>query len=311
LHQRIFLSFNIQIMGRVTHGKFSYDVDTFYVEASGHPHRRAIPAELRAIFDASIPDRNQRPDHPAHWFEAQLLHYGLSPSKVKATAKMRLLDAIQDGILEVPIELVEMEKRLKKEWKRQDAAACVLSSGHAHSATSGITNTTTTETVTRNTVITSSFIPQKRARDTKDDRFKDRPTVKQTARRVGMGKVSVPSNDPQPTAFQPQERPKPELPNQARQRQASGVPNRPPQTARKTVVGTGSEGHSYESPSTASYSQQIRQIPGPRTVANESSGLSGGIGQVGIRSLAPSHRDGLQTVSIFLFVPFFVPQCKS
>ncbi|KAJ6049755.1 DNA-repair protein UmuC-like N-terminal [Penicillium canescens] len=257
-------------MARVSHGKFSYDVDTFYVEASGHLHRRAIPAELRAIFNASIPDRNQRPDHPAHWFEAQLLHYGLSPSKVKATAKMRLLDAIQDDILEVPIELVLMEKRLKKEWKRQDTAARSLLSGLPNPTIDDTTTTTTTETITRNTVTTFPSVSRKRGRDIEGEEVGEGPSVKQTARRRGVGRASVPNNTTQSTGVQPQERQRPALPNQARRRQGSGDTAPPLQTARRRVT---------------------RQVSGAWTATNGNFGLSGRIGQIGIRSSTPSYRD--------------------
>lgn len=296
----------IQIMARVNHGKFSYDVDTFYVEASGHLHRRAIPAELKAIFDASIPDRNQRPDHPAHWFEAQLLHYGLPPSKVKATAKMRLLDAIQDDILEVPIELVQMEKRLKKEWKRQDTAARSLSSGLPHPTIDGTTSTTTTETTTRSTVTTSSSIPRKRGRDIEDEGVGERPSVKQTARRRSMGRASVQNNTTRSTAVQPQVRQRPELPNQARRRQGSDNTVPPLQTARHRMVGSGSGGHVHGNPSTASSPQQTMQMPGARIAANGNFDLSGRIGQIGIRSSTPAYRDDREMVS----VSFLSLKCK-
>lgn len=59
----------------------------FHVEASGHNHhRRATIPELKAVFDGSAGPK----DRPAHWYEAQLIHYGLPPSKVKGTAKMRV-----------------------------------------------------------------------------------------------------------------------------------------------------------------------------------------------------------------------------
>ena len=293
-------------MARVNHGKFSYDVDTFYVEASGHLHRRAIPAELRAIFNVSIPDRNQRPDYPAHWFEAQLLHYGLSPSKVKATAKMRLLEAIQDDILEVPIELILMEKRLKKEWKRQDTAARSLLSGLPHPTIDDTPSTTTTETITRNTVTTFPSVSRKRGRDIEDEEVGERPSVKQTARRRGLGRASVPNNTTQSTGVQPQERQRPELPNQARRRQGSDNTVPPLQTTRRRVVGTGGGGHSHGNQSATSSPQQTTRTSGARTAANGNSDLSGRIGQIGIRSSTPSYRDDREIVS----VSFLSLECK-
>ncbi|KAJ3527565.1 hypothetical protein NM208_g10639 [Fusarium decemcellulare] len=58
---------------------FAFANGDFFAEASGHNrHRRATPQELQTHF-ASGSDK----DHPAHWFEAQLVHYGLQPSKTK------------------------------------------------------------------------------------------------------------------------------------------------------------------------------------------------------------------------------------
>lgn len=96
-----------------TSGIFSFAGDSLFVEASGRSlHRRATLPELRAHFDASA-------DRPAHWYEAQLVHYGLPPSRVKGTAKMRLYDAVKGGGLAVPGHMKSVEVGLKKEWKRQ------------------------------------------------------------------------------------------------------------------------------------------------------------------------------------------------
>lgn len=58
-----------------------------------------------------------------HWYEAQLLHYGLAPSKNKAVAKVRLLDAVRGGGLKVPREILKVEGDLKREWKKKDKEA--------------------------------------------------------------------------------------------------------------------------------------------------------------------------------------------
>jgi hypothetical protein len=111
-------------MASVTHGQFSFDGRTFNVTSSdGHIHRRASHAELRAVFDTSMPDRSNRPDYTNYWYEAQLLHYGLPTTKKKTTAKMRLLDALQDGTLTVPKETLKIEEDLKKAWEKQDLEA--------------------------------------------------------------------------------------------------------------------------------------------------------------------------------------------
>ncbi|CAG7979053.1 unnamed protein product [Penicillium olsonii] len=106
-----------ETMTPVTEGPFSFNVDTFYVSASGGQiHRRAAPPEIKALYDTST-DSQGTNDHPGHWYEAQLLHYGLPPSKVKATAKMKLLKALQGGGLSVPKEVNQIENKLKKAEK--------------------------------------------------------------------------------------------------------------------------------------------------------------------------------------------------
>ncbi|KGO74785.1 hypothetical protein PITC_083940 [Penicillium italicum] len=138
-------------MPPVINGQFSFNVDTFYVAASGGQiHRRAAPAEIKALYDTTSTDKST-PDHPGHWYEAQLLHYGLPPSKVKATAKMRLLKAVQDGTLSVPKESLQIEKNLKKEWKKQDLEEQPQAN----------TKITTTKTVTTKTVTISKTVASK------------------------------------------------------------------------------------------------------------------------------------------------------
>ncbi|KAI1210294.1 uncharacterized protein F4807DRAFT_59781 [Annulohypoxylon truncatum] len=97
---------------------FSYAGDLF-VEASGHNrHRRATIPELKDHFKSGS-DK----DHPAHWFEAQCIHYGLQPSKTKAVARMRLFDAVNGGKLAVPSHIKKLESELKKEWTKNEREA--------------------------------------------------------------------------------------------------------------------------------------------------------------------------------------------
>ncbi|CAG1998325.1 unnamed protein product [Fusarium graminearum] len=73
---------------------FAFAEGVFFAQASGqNRHRRATATELKEHFSSS----NDK-DHPAHWFEAQLIHYGLQPSKTKST-------------------------KLKKEWTKNDREA--------------------------------------------------------------------------------------------------------------------------------------------------------------------------------------------
>ncbi|KAJ5129730.1 uncharacterized protein N7515_005769 [Penicillium bovifimosum] len=127
-------------MQPVTNGQFSFNVDTFYVAASGgQVHRRAAPTEIKALYDTG--SATNAPDHPGHWYEAQLLHYGLPSSKVKSTAKMRLLKALQERKLRVPKEHVQIEKDLKKQWKNQGEQ---LPANTKNTTTKAVTTKTTT-----------------------------------------------------------------------------------------------------------------------------------------------------------------------
>lgn len=103
----------------VSEGAFAFANGDFFVEASGqNRHRRATPQELKTHFTSG----NDK-DHPAHWFEAQLIHYGLQPSKTKSVARMRLLDAVNAGGLKVPADVTRIEAKLKKEWTKNDREA--------------------------------------------------------------------------------------------------------------------------------------------------------------------------------------------
>ncbi|KAL9620817.1 MAG: hypothetical protein Q9160_004717 [Pyrenula sp. 1 TL-2023] len=61
-----------------------------------------------------------RKDPPAHWYEAQLIHYGLPPSKNKGTAVKRLLDAVNSGNLSELKHITTLENSLKKQWDAND-----------------------------------------------------------------------------------------------------------------------------------------------------------------------------------------------
>uniref|UniRef100_A0A8H7K1D5 Uncharacterized protein n=1 Tax=Bionectria ochroleuca TaxID=29856 RepID=A0A8H7K1D5_BIOOC len=95
---------------------FAFANGDFFAEASGqNRHRRATLGELKEHFSSGS-DK----DHPAHWFEAQLIHYGLRPSKTKSVARMRLYDAVNTGELTVPTHLASLESNLRKEWAKNN-----------------------------------------------------------------------------------------------------------------------------------------------------------------------------------------------
>src|SRR4051794_27170779 len=97
----------------VSSGNFYYADGSFYVETSGHNrHRRATLPELQTLFHPPSNGIQNNVDHVGHWYEAQLLHYGLPPSKSKAVAKTRLLDAVNKGNLAVPKETLKIEADL-------------------------------------------------------------------------------------------------------------------------------------------------------------------------------------------------------
>lgn len=111
---------------------FSYAGGDLYCQSSNfNRHRRATLPELKAHFNGK-----DKEDRPAHWYEAQLIHYGLPPSKVKGTAHKRLFDAVTKGGLSVPANIKKIENDLKKEWvkKEREAKKVVMESAAAKSS---------------------------------------------------------------------------------------------------------------------------------------------------------------------------------
>ncbi|KAL9033091.1 MAG: hypothetical protein Q9214_007674, partial [Letrouitia sp. 1 TL-2023] len=91
-------------------------------------HKRASLPELTAILRPDLKKSKpaaaaQPKDQVGHWYEAQLLHYGLPPSKDKARAKLRPLEALNKGQLAVPSEITRLEASLKKEYAAADQKA--------------------------------------------------------------------------------------------------------------------------------------------------------------------------------------------
>lgn len=96
----------------VVRGEFVYH-DTLFVDVGGalKRHARASASELKMCLDGKAPK-----DQVAHWYEAQLIHYGLQRSKDKNTAKVRLQQALTQKKLAVPPHIVEMEAQMKKDY---------------------------------------------------------------------------------------------------------------------------------------------------------------------------------------------------
>lgn len=112
----------------VVKDRFVFNGDLYIEVENLHRHKRASIADLTALLRPSQKPSKSAPSVPpvdqvGHWYEAQLLHYGLPPSKTKAVAKVRLLDALNAGKLSVPPEIVRLENEMKKEYQAADKKA--------------------------------------------------------------------------------------------------------------------------------------------------------------------------------------------
>jgi hypothetical protein len=93
-------------------GEFVYH-DALFVDVGGalKRHARASSSDLKTYLDGKAPK-----DQVAHFYEAQLIHYGLERSRDKNTAKVRLQQALSQKKLVVPPHLIEMEAQMKKDY---------------------------------------------------------------------------------------------------------------------------------------------------------------------------------------------------
>lgn len=83
----------------VSRDNFFYNGDLYIEVANSNRHKRAPIADITTILRPDLKKSNKAPpvDQVGHWYEAQLIHYGLPPSKDKARAKMRLLETKKDN----------------------------------------------------------------------------------------------------------------------------------------------------------------------------------------------------------------------
>ncbi|EXJ56553.1 hypothetical protein A1O7_06897 [Cladophialophora yegresii CBS 114405] len=102
----------------VRNGDFLYR-DTLFVDLGlNKRHPRAAVQDLKELLlpkkggSASAPPKDQ----VAHWYEAQLIHYGLPRSRDKNTAKVRLTNALASKTLGVPKDIVALEGEMKREY---------------------------------------------------------------------------------------------------------------------------------------------------------------------------------------------------
>lgn len=73
----------------------------------------------------------------AHFYEAQLIHYGLQCTKDKNVAKLRLINAITAKALAVPGHIPEMEADMRKEYARKVRASARAAPIGSKSASAG------------------------------------------------------------------------------------------------------------------------------------------------------------------------------
>ena len=113
----------------IVRGEFIYH-DTLFVDVGGalKRHARASQSEIKALLDSKAPK-----DQVAHWYEAQLIQYGLQRSKDKNTAKVRLQQALSQGKLTVPAHLIDMEVQMRKEYAASIKKARSVTGGVAKS----------------------------------------------------------------------------------------------------------------------------------------------------------------------------------
>ena len=126
----------------VSRDNFYYNGNLYVEVGNLNRHNRATPEEISAILRPDLKKNKKASNDPpkdqvGRWYEAQLIHYGLPPSKDKARAKMRLLEALNTNKLTVPPNITVMEAQMKKEYAAAERKA---KAQHKASMTSGKNN---------------------------------------------------------------------------------------------------------------------------------------------------------------------------
>jgi hypothetical protein len=113
----------------VRRGDFLYSSVLYADPGNGNHHARASTAELAALLRPEAPNlysKGRKPelatpakDQVWHFYSAQLIHYGLTVTKDKNAAKVRLLNAMNQVKLEVPAWVLKLEGELKTEWEAE------------------------------------------------------------------------------------------------------------------------------------------------------------------------------------------------
>ena len=108
---------------------FYYNGDLWFDIGNSNRHKRATVEEISALLRPDVHKSKKAlatsppKDQVGHWYEAQLVHYGLPPSKDKARAKVRLLEALNSSGLKVPAGIAKMEAELKNEFAAAEKKA--------------------------------------------------------------------------------------------------------------------------------------------------------------------------------------------
>ena len=138
----------------VVRDNFVYN-DAFFAQVDENKrHPRASVAELTSLLRPETSSTPPVKDQVGHWYQAQLVHYGLQPSKDKNTAKVRLLQAINANTLSVPVHVTKLEKDMKKEFT---AAAKKTKISEKAPTAPAKSKKRTHEEATTNTKITLTF----------------------------------------------------------------------------------------------------------------------------------------------------------
>ena len=127
----------------VSRGNFHYNGDLYVEVGALNRHKRAPIDEITTILRPDLKKAKKattslQKDPVGHWYEAQLLHYGLPPSKDKPRAKMRLLEALNNSNLNVPSNIVSMEAQMKKEFAAAERKAKAQFKANQTPATSNV-----------------------------------------------------------------------------------------------------------------------------------------------------------------------------
>jgi hypothetical protein len=111
-------SMNITMGDSVSHDIFHCVDGKFLAETSGGKlYSRATIDELQNLLHPSPGAATSLKTPNAHWCQAQLLHYGITPSKIEGAAAMRLLEELDQGTLNVPVSVLNIERVLNSTSK--------------------------------------------------------------------------------------------------------------------------------------------------------------------------------------------------